>query len=152
MLVAEQGQYDYFIEDPIYKPKKRLKKKNKIKKYKKAKYVTFIIIGLVIAITILIQYAKLNIINQEINSLEKELQELHMLNDSFEGELLASEDLKRIEQVAKKDLGMIEPTPEQMTIIDIQDTQDMELAKANIDKTSSSNLLESLSKVLDFID
>lgn len=152
MLVAQQRQYDYLIEEPIYKPKKQIKNKPKIKKYKKAKYITFTIIGFIIAITILFQYAGLNIINQEINLLEKELQELHMINDSVEGEILASEDLKRIEKIAREELGMIEPTSEQMTIIEIQDSQNMEIASANIESTSSSNFLESLSKVLDFID
>jgi cell division protein FtsB len=152
MLVAQQRQYDYIIEEPIYKPKKQIKKKTRIKKYKKVKYITFTLIGFIIAITILVQYAELNIVNQEINLLEKELQELHMLNDSVEGELLASEDLKIIEKIAREELGMIEPTSEQMTIIEIQNSQDMEFASANIENTSSSNFLESLSKVLDFID
>lgn len=152
MVVAEQRKYDYLIEEPIYKPKKQRKKKSKIQKYKKVKYFAFTIIGCIIAITILIQYAELNIINKEINLLEKELQELHMINDSVEGELLASSDLKRIENIARNELGMTEPTSEQMTIIEIEGSQDMEFASANIENTSSSNFIESLSKVLDYID
>lgn len=148
MLLAEQSRYDYLIEEPIYKPRKKVKKKLKTRKYIKTKYFTFVMLGLIIALTILMQYAKLNIINQEINSLEKELQELHMLNDSLEGELLAKEDLKEIEQIAKKDLGMVEAEVDQMTTIEIQGTEDIKIADARTENTPSAGFLEALSQIL----
>ena len=152
MLLAEQQAYDYIYEEPIQRPQKQRKRKPKIKKYKKVKYISFIMIGLIIGIAILIQYANINIINKEINSLEKELQKLNMLNDSAEGELLASEDLKKIEKVAREELGMVDPGPEQMTIIQIQNSQDVKIASANTDNGSTSKLSKYVNKVLDFID
>ncbi|HHT51283.1 MAG TPA: hypothetical protein GXZ78_07475 [Eubacteriaceae bacterium] len=155
MLLAEQPLYDYIYEEPIQRPQKTKKRKSKvkrIKKIKRAKYISFLLLGFIIGIAILIQYANINIINKEINSLERELQRLHMLNDSAEGELLASADLKKIEKIAREELGMIDPAPEQMTIIEIQNSQDIKMASANIDNDSSSKLSEYVSKVLDFID
>lgn len=157
MLVAEKRQYDYLCEEPIAKPKnkpkRRIKSQNKIKK--KVKYLTFIGIGFLMALAILFQYAQLSAIHQEILTLENQLEELNKLSDSMEGEVLVSEDLERVEKIAKEELGMIEPSAKQMTMIEIQENtnNDIELDTANTSKTSNSSaLLESLSKVLNFID
>lgn len=159
MLVAEERQYDYLYQEPVTKPKskpkRRTKSQNKMKRKKKVKYLTFTAIGFLMALFILFQYTQLSAVNQEILTLENQLEEVNKLSDSMEGEILVSEDLKKIEKIAKEELGMIEPSAKQMTTIEIQKNHEntMELATADINNTSNSPaLLESLSKVLNFID
>ncbi len=156
MLVAENRHYDYLFQEPISQPKRKVRTKaqpkKRIKNKQKVKYVSFILFGLLIALTILYQYAKLNIINQEILSLEQEINNVYMVNDSVEGDLIASEDLSRIERIAKDKLGMIEPVADQMTIIEVEVINNQEEATTMVDKTKPTEFFGTLSKILDFID
>ncbi len=157
MLVAQERQYDSIYQDPIYQPNNKTRKRvnpyNKMKTRKKLKYIIYAFIGFLLALAILFQYAKLNTINQEIISLEDELEQVNRLNDSLEGEIIANEDLQKIEKIAKEELGMVEPTAEQMTPIEIEKSNNMKIATNQTKKApNSSGLLESLSKMLSFID
>src|SRR5690554_4675255 len=130
MLVAENRQYDYLFQESIYQPKKKINSrtqpKRRTKSKQKVKYICFTIFGFFIALIVLFQYAKLNIINQEIISLEQEINSIYMLNDSVEGDLIASQDLNKIEQIAKDKLGMVEPEVDQMRTIEVQRTYNEE--------------------------
>lgn len=156
MLVAQEQQYDSIYQDPIYQPNHKTRKKvnsNKRKARRKLKCMTYVFIGFLLALAILFQYTKLNTINQEIISLENELEQVNRLNDSLEGEIIANENLKRVEKIAKEELGMVEPTAEQMIPIEIERSNNMKVATSQTKKTpNSSGLLESLSKILSFID
>ena|SRR5690554_3327524 len=156
MLVAENRQYDYIIEEPIYKPKRKVrtntKSKRKTNRKLRVKYITFTVFGMLIALTILFQYAKLNMINQEILTLESEINQIYMLNDSVEGNLLASGDLSKIEELAKDRLGMVEPTSEQMTTIEVKKSQQVDTVVNETENRSATGFFGTLSKVLDFID
>ncbi|MCR1898014.1 hypothetical protein NSA47_03295 [Irregularibacter muris] len=161
MLVAEKRNYQYALEEPVYKPNRKPKSNSKsktkthakTKRIVKVKYMAFTMLIFVVALTILFQYTKLNTMNAEILNLEQELNELHMLTDSVEGQLLASEDLGKIEDIAKNQLGMIEPTAEQMVPIKVSHSENAKLGASNSNTTPNhDNSVAFLSKILNFID
>lgn len=153
MLVAENKKYEYLLEDPVYTPKKKKRPKPKLKKSTKSRCILFTTVGFIIAITILFQYAKLNIINKDILSLEKEVKEISLLNESMAGELLAREDLEEIEKIAKKELGMVEPNSNQRTVINIKNTQGEDIKnKKNVDHSTTEVALGIFNKIKEFID
>ncbi|RBP45550.1 septum formation initiator family protein [Garciella nitratireducens] len=157
MLVAEERQYDSMYQEPIHKSKNKTRKKvkpyNKVKTKRNLRFITYTFIGFLLALVVLFQYVKLNNISQEIIFLEKELKQLNKLNDSLEGEMIANEDLQRIEKIAKEELGMVEPNENQMIPIEIEKSNNIKAATNQIKETpNSSGLLRSLSKILSFID
>lgn len=73
---------------------------------------TVVFLGILVLIcssVILIQSARINRINIQINSLQAKLEDARMLNDSLEGQLLSTKNLKKVENIAKNTYGMVEP-------------------------------------------
>lgn len=115
MLIANQRKSNYSKERTIKnKRKKRKVKSNNIFLFKSLFSILFLF---ALSLMLIFQHTKITTANNELMRLEKELKEIQMLNDSKEGELLGSQDLNIIEEIAKKELGMVEAKADQYTYI-----------------------------------
>lgn len=156
MVLTEKRMYNYYLEDDeitITRIRDKYKKKDKkrIKGSSKIKCILLIALIFIIGTTLLYQHTKINTINNDIISLEKDLKDLKMINDSKEGTLLSSYDLDSIEKIAKENLGMVEPTTDQYTYLVVDNNQ--QLAKNDgeekADKTNNENTVSWLARLID---
>ncbi len=130
MVISGKRKYDVYLEEDaditVTKIRDKYEKKKSRKKAMKpvSKLGYFFIVGLsfILCTILLVQHTRINTLNNGIISLEAELKEVQMLNDSKEGSLLSSFDLDAIEKTAKEELGMVEPTPEQYTYLAVKDS------------------------------
>lgn len=86
---------------------------------------TVVFLGLITLMcfsVILIQSYRINRVNIQINKLQTKLEEARMLNDSLEGQLLSTQNLKKVENIAKNTYGMVEPKKKDYVAVDINDS------------------------------
>ena len=130
MVISEKRMFNRYLEDDNDIVVAKIRDKYEKKKVRKKKvnatsnfsYLSLIILFSIFCTILLIQHSRINTIDNEIISLEKELKEVQMINDSKEGSLLSSFNLDAIEKTAKEELGMVEPTLEQYTYLAVENT------------------------------
>lgn len=130
MVISEKRKHNVYLEEDVDitvmkirdKYEKKKPRKKAMKPASKLSYLFIVALSFVLCTMLLVQHTRINTLNNEIISLEEELKEAQMLNDSKEGLLLSSFDLDAIEKTAKEELGMIEPTPEQYTYLAVKDS------------------------------
>lgn len=124
MVISEKKLYNYYLEDDdiaITRIRNKYEKKRRMKKTTKATCLMVVLMLFIMGMGVLFQYSRINQLNQDIINLEAELKEIQMINDSKEGQIVASLDLNQIECYAKEVLGMVEPTSDQYTCLAIDD-------------------------------
>lgn len=130
MVISEKRKYNVYLEEDSDitvakirdKYEKKKPRKKTMKPVSKLGYLFIVGLSFILCTMLLVQHTRINTLNNEIISLEGELKEVQMLNDSKEGSLLSSFDLDAIEKTAKEELGMVEPTPEQYTYLAVEDS------------------------------
>ena len=73
---------------------------------------------------IAIQSARINRVNIQINRLQAKLEDAQMMNDSLEGQLLSTKNLKKVENIAKNQYGMVEPKKKDYVAVDMNESDD----------------------------
>lgn len=160
MLVAEKQQYSYYpqYESDGQEPKSRShlpkrQQKTQIQTEPKAKNkvkpIVMLIVIFVFSCITVGRYALINQNHQNMLDLEKTLNHEKNRQQNLRVELATCGDLKRIEEVAREDLGMDYPTKDQVQVVslpsDISDEAnnkgDIQLAKKTV-----------IEKIKEFID
>lgn len=124
MVISEKKLYNYYLEDDdiaITRIRNKFEKKKRIKASTKFRFMLTVLLLFLMGMGVLYQYSRINQVNQDIVSMEKELKEIQMINDSKEGQLVSSLDLDHIETYAKEQLGMVDPAGEQYTYLAINE-------------------------------
>lgn len=134
MVISEKKLYNYYLEDDdiaITRIRNKYEKKRRMKSTTKARCMLVVLVLFLMGMGVLYQYSRINQVNQDIIHLEKELKEIQMINDSKEGQIVASLDLNEIESYAIDVLGMVEPTNDQYTALAIDSEGRLASEEAN---------------------
>ena len=109
-------------------PKRRMRTVSRPQQAAQEKLFTFhtvVFLGLITLMcfsVILIQSYRINRVNIQINKLQAKLEDARMLNDSLEGQLLSTQNLKKVENIAKNTYGMVEPKKKDYVAVDMNDS------------------------------
>ncbi len=80
----------------------------------------FVYLAVLVGVSLFFVWSRVAVVNleYEISSLDNRLREAEEENRSLQVEVAHLQNPDRIEMVARESLGMINPTPDQVTIVD----------------------------------
>lgn len=86
-------------------------------KLRKAKLVLILAICFVLSLAVVAQYSSLVILNYRLSSIRTELAQLKEASRVLELEVAQLSSVSRIEQIARGELGMVDPQVSQMIVL-----------------------------------
>ncbi|AEF17090.1 MULTISPECIES: cell division protein FtsL [Thermoanaerobacterium] len=113
-MVLEKHNYDYDLK-PYYEENKG----KKTKKNKKLKNLAVIVFVGFLSLTVLFRYALIYQKSVALSSVEAKASEIEKLNQQLEVQIASMSDLQRIEEIAKNQLGMVEPDKGQIVYMSV---------------------------------
>jgi len=125
-LVLEKRNYDYDLK-PYYEENKS-KKPRKNKKLKNLMLIVFV--GF-LSFTVLFRYALIYQKSVALSNMEAKVSEIEKLNQQLEVKIASMTDLQRIENIAKNQLGMVEPENGQIVYMSIGKTNEVAQKKTD---------------------
>ncbi|MEL7569033.1 MAG: septum formation initiator family protein [Eubacteriaceae bacterium] len=144
------AQYVRQSQAPAIKAKQKQQAKRKTSQTEMERSIIFkrillIVFVFLISLAFMNQYSRIINVSSQINSLETEIKQTDNLIDITEGKVLSTVNWDEIENKAKNQLGMIEPTKDNYTVIQLKDLPagfDKTQAGSDdkTDKTGKSNL------------
>ncbi len=144
------AQYVRQPQSPAIKTKQKQQAKRKTAQNELEKAIIFrrillIVFVFLISLAFMNQYSRIINVSSQINSLEQEIKQTDNLIDITEGKVLSTINWDKIEKIAKKKLGMVEPTKNDYTVIQLKDlpagfNETQISSDAQNDKTDESNL------------
>ncbi|WP_434630535.1 cell division protein FtsL [Thermoanaerobacterium thermosaccharolyticum] len=125
-MVLEKRNYDYDLK-PYYEENKS-KKPRKNKKLKNLMLIVFV--GF-LSFTVLFRYALIYQKSVALSNMEAKVSEIEKLNQQLEVKIASMTDLQRIEDIAKNQLGMVEPENGQIVYMSIGKTNEVAQKKTD---------------------
>ncbi|AGB19400.1 septum formation initiator family protein [Thermoanaerobacterium thermosaccharolyticum] len=125
-MVLEKRNYDYDLK-PYYEENKS-KKPRKNKKLKNLMLIVFV--GF-LSFTVLFRYALIYQKSVALSNMEAKVSEIEKLNQQLEVKIASMTDLQRIENIAKNQLGMVEPENGQIVYMSIGKTNEVAQKKTD---------------------
>lgn len=143
-LTKENYGYDYrkeFQNETVQKRVIKKKRKNKLS-IGIVKNVSFVIATFVFGLTIIYNYALITERKMDINELDNEIETLNNKIDGYNVSLESLKNTNMIEDMAKSYLGMNYPTRKQTVFLDVNYTEQGELATISDGDEINVGLLE----------
>ncbi|MCM8899871.1 cell division protein FtsL [Caldicoprobacter algeriensis] len=124
MVVAPKRQYQVEqLSKPRREVKPKAKAKPKPKLARRIKPVILVALGFMMAFLVVSRHATIAENHQQILELEKKLDQALKQSELLKLELAASEDLRRIEEVAKNQLHMDYPDQTQIQFVELPEDE-----------------------------
>ncbi|WHE08424.1 cell division protein FtsL [Thermoanaerobacterium thermosaccharolyticum] len=125
-MVLEKRNYDYDLK-PYYEENKS----KKPKKNKKLKNLMLIVFIGFLSLTVLFRYALIYQKSVALSKMEAKVSEIENLNQQLEVKIASMKDLQRIENIAKNQLGMVEPEKGQIVYMSVGKTNEVAQKKTD---------------------
>ncbi|MFO7153530.1 MAG: cell division protein FtsL [Caldicoprobacter oshimai] len=147
MVVATKRQYHV---EQLPKPRREVKPKLKAKPKlaSKIKPVILVVLGFMMAFLVVSRHAMIAENHQRILELEKELDQALKRNELLKLELAASEDLRRIEEVARNQLHMDYPDQTQVQFVELPE-DDGQQEQAEVAKHQETDIWDFILRLID---
>jgi len=149
LVVATKRQY-HVEQLPKPKPRREVKPKLKAKPKlaSKIKPVILVVLGFMMAFLVVSRHAMIAENHQRILELEKELDQALKRNELLKLELAASEDLRRIEEVARNQLHMDYPDQTQVQFVELPE-DDGQQEQAEVAKHQETDIWDFILRLID---
>jgi len=147
LVVATKRQYHV---EQLPKPRREVKPKLKAKPKlaSKIKPVILVVLGFMMAFLVVSRHAMIAENHQRILELEKELDQALKRNELLKLELAASEDLRRIEEVARNQLHMDYPDQTQVQFVELPE-DDGQQEQAEVAKHQETDIWDFILRLID---
>lgn len=149
MVVAQKRQYQV---EQLPKPQREVKPKPKAKPKAKLatriKPVILVALGFAMAFLVVSRYATIAETHQQILELEKRLDQALKQTELLKLELAASEDLKRVEEIAKNQLHMDYPDQTQIQYVELPE-DGVEQTQAEVVKHHKTDIWDLILRLID---
>lgn len=149
MLVAKKEQH-YIQQSPKVRQevKPRPKSKPKANLASRIKPIILVAIGFIMAFLVVNRYAMISENHWKILELEKKLQEAIKDNEQLKLKLVSSEDLEKIEEIAKNQLHMDYPDQTQIQFVELPEDEEREV-QTQVAKQKDTNIWDLILKFID---
>ncbi len=149
MVVAQKRQYQV---EQLPKPQREVKPKPKAKPKAKlatrVKPVILVALGFAMAFLVVSRHATIAENHQQILELEKRLDQAFKQSELLKLELAASEDLKKVEEVAKNQLHMYYPDQTQIQYVELPE-DGVEQKQAEVAKHQETDIWDFILRLID---
>ena len=149
MVVAQKRQYQV---EQLPKPQREVKPKPKAKPKAKlatrVKPVILVALGFAMAFLVVSRHATIAENHQQILELEKRLDQAFKQSELLKLELAASEDLKKVEEVAKNQLHMHYPDQTQIQYVELPE-DGVEQKQAEVAKHQETDIWDFILRLID---
>lgn len=117
------------IISPVYPTKSSQNRPEPGHRVKKFKLLVVISLCFLLSLVVVAQYSSLVILNYKVSSARAELAVIHEVSRTLELEIAQLSSVGRIDQIAREELGMIDPEIDQLRVLAVGRNGDSHLGE-----------------------